>query len=158
MNVTATTALSTPATEHASLGAFATYAEAQQVVDYLADHDFDVATTQIIGTDLRMIEQITGRLTWPRAIVSGVASGAWFGLFVGLLLSILSTVTFGRALAFGLTWGVLFGAAFAAVGYAMTRGRRDFTSRSITVPSRYEVLVETIHADRARTTLASTSR
>ena len=158
MNVVAMTALPIPAIEQASLGTFTAYAEAQHVVDYLADHDFEVATTQIVGTDLRMIEQITGRLTWPRAILSGVASGAWFGLFVGLLLSILSTVTFGRALVFGLTWGVLFGAVFAAVGYAMTRGRRDFTSRSITVPSRYEVLVAATHADSARTTLAAMSR
>src|SRR3712207_8985496 len=38
----------------------------------------------IIGSDLRMVERVTGRLSWGRAIGAGAASGAWFGLFVGL--------------------------------------------------------------------------
>jgi hypothetical protein len=147
-----------PTLEQVSLGSYTTYAEAQSVVDYLADHHFEVQATQIIGSDLLMVEQVTGRLTWPRALLSGVASGAWFGVFVGLLLSILSTTTFLRAMAWGLSWGVLFGGVFAAVGYGMTGGRRDFTSRSVTVPSRFEVLVAAGHSDHARTVLAGTPR
>lgn len=154
MNVTSPTADISMA-DHVSLGSFTDYRDAQQMVDYLAQHDFEVATTRIVGTDLRMIEQVTGRLTWPRAIASGVGSGAWFGLFVGLLLSLLSTVTLGRALVFGVFWGVVFGAVFAAVGYALTRGRRDFTSLSITVPSRFEVFVADGHATRANAVLAA---
>jgi len=159
MNMTTLTGrrgVSVPAPgEQTSLGSYDTYLEAQGLVDYLADHAFEVDTTQIIGTDLRMVEQITGRLTWPRALLSGAASGAWFGLFVGVLLNLLSTTTFLRAMTFGVTWGVLFGVVFAAVGYAMTAGRRDFTSRSATIPSRFEILVIATHADRARAILAS---
>jgi hypothetical protein len=84
-----------------------------------------------------------------------MASGAWFGIFVGLLLGLLSTTSFLKAMAFGLAWGVLFGGVFAAVGYGMSRGRRDFTSRSATVPSRFEVLVAAGYGDHARTVLAS---
>lgn len=138
-----------------SLGSYPTYADAQRIVDALADQRFEVETTQIVGSDLRMVEQITGRLTWPRAILSGAAGGAWFGLFVGLLLNLLSTASFLRALTFGVFWGVLFGAAFAAIGYAMTGGRRDFTSLSATIPSRFEVLVLADHADHARSVLSA---
>jgi hypothetical protein len=141
-----------------SLGSFDSYADAQRMVDYLADHEFEVDTTHIIGTDLRMVEQITGRLTWPRALLSGLSGGAWFGIFVGLLINILGTTGFLRAMAFGITWGVLFGVVFAAVGYAMTGGRRDFTSRSATVPSHFEVLVVAAHAERAQTVLAGAPR
>ena len=137
-----------------SLGSYTGYAEAQRVVAYLADHDFEVETTQIVGSELRMVEQITGRLTWPRALLSGVAGGAWFGVFVGLLLRILRTVGLARAMEFGLFWGVLFGGVFAAVGFGLTGGRRDFTSRSATVPSRVEVLVAAAHSGRARAVLA----
>jgi hypothetical protein len=87
-----------------SPGSYLTYAKAQQVVDYLADHHFEVGTAQIIGSDLRLVEQITGRLTWPRALLSGVASGAWFSVFVGLLLGILSDIAFLWAMAWGLAW------------------------------------------------------
>lgn len=149
-NVLALMALTGP---QESLGSHVTYDDAQRVVDRLANGGFEVRTTQIVGTDLRMVEQITGRLTWPRAILSGVAGGAWFGIFVGLLLSLLSTVTFLRSMVFGLSWGVLFGGVFAAIGYAMTAGRRDFTSRSGIVPSQYQVLVLAEHADRARSVL-----
>jgi hypothetical protein len=147
-----------PVGEQVSLGSYTTYDEAQRVVDYLADHDFEVETTQIIGSDLRMVEQVTGRLTWARAVLSGAASGAWFGVFVGLLLSILHTTTLLVAMAWGLGWGVVFGGVFAAVGYAMTGGRRDFTSLSMTVPSRFEVLVAAAHSGHARTVLAGTPR
>ncbi|WNV84826.1 general stress protein [Umezawaea sp. Da 62-37] len=141
-----------------SLGSFATYGEAQSVVEYLAGHQFEVRTTQIIGSDLRVVEQVTGRLTWPRAILAGMASGAWFGVFVGLVFSFLSTSTVLVAIGFGIGWGLLFGGVFGAAGYGLTRGRRDFTSLSATVPSRFEVLVADSHADRARTVLATANR
>lgn len=141
-----------------SLGSYPSYAEAQSVVEHLADQRFEVETTQIVGSDLHMVEQITGRLTWPRALVGGIASGAWFGLFVGLLLTILTTVSFGRAMAFGLTWGAIFGGIFAGVGYGLTTGRRDFTSRNAIIPSRFEVLVAATHSEQARTVLAGSPR
>jgi hypothetical protein len=144
--------------DHVSLGSYPTYAQAQSVIEFLADQKFEVETTEIIGSDLRMVEQVTGRLNWPRALIGGIASGAWFGLFVGLLLNILTTASFGRAMLFGLTWGVIFGGIFAAVSYGLTAGRRDFTSRSAIVPSRFEVLVAATHSDRARTALAASPR
>ncbi|SIM56022.1 hypothetical protein SAMN04489832_0625 [Micromonospora cremea] len=147
-----------PPVEQVPLGSYPTYAEAQQVVDCLAEHHLEVGTTQIIGSDLRLVEQITGRLTWPRALLSGAASGAWFGVFVGLLLGVLGTIGFVRAMTLGLAWGVLFGMAFAAAGYALTGGRRDFTSRSATVPSRFEVLVAVGYGERARTVLEGAAR
>ena len=144
-----------PPAGQVSLGSYDTYAEAQGVVDYLADHHFEVQHAQIIGSDLRMVEQITGRLTWTRALLSGVASGAWLGVFVGVLLSILASTTFLAAMAWGLSWGVLFGGGFGAVRYALSGGRRDFTSRSAIVPSRFEVLVAAAYSDHAHTVLAS---
>ena len=52
------------------------------------------------------------------------------------LASILSTALLGG----------LFGLVYALIGYAATRGRRDFSSVSVTVATRYEVLVEHKHA------------
>ncbi|HEV2634491.1 MAG TPA: general stress protein [Actinocrinis sp.] len=150
--------LARPVSQQASLGSYDTYAEAQGIVDYLADQDFEVEKTQIIGTDLRMVEQITGRLTWPRALLAGAAGGAWFGLFVGLLMGFLSTVSFGRAMAWGLSWGLIFGLTYAAITYGLSAGRRDFTSRSATIPSHFEVFVAAEHSDHARTVLAGAPR
>ena len=51
-------------------------------------------------------------------------------------------------------FGAVFGAVWAAIGYAATRGRRDFTSVSRIVPSRFEVLAEHKVAQQARELLA----
>ena len=138
------------------VGSYDSYQQAQAAVDYQADEKFAVENVTIIGTDLRMIETVTGRLTTGRAIAAGAAAGAWWGLFVGLLLGIFSTdggAWVGTVLA-GLAIGLVFGALFGWMGYTATRGRRDFTSTSKIVASRYDVMCNPAHAEEARALLA----
>ncbi len=139
-----------------SLGVYEKYEQAQQAVDYLADNRFPVENCMIVGTDLKQVERVTGRLTTGRVAMGGALTGLWLGLLIGLLLSLFGES--GRdALALVLS-SVLFGAAFgviwALVGYAATRGRRDFTSISQVVATHYEVLVEHKHLQRGRELLA----
>jgi hypothetical protein len=138
------------------VGSYDGYEQAQAAVDYLSDEKFAVENVTIIGTDLRMIEKVTGRPTQGRAIAAGAAGGAWWGLFVGLLLGIFSSDSsawIGSVLA-GLAIGLVFGALFGWMGYAATRGRRDFTSTSKIVASRYDVMCNPAHAEEARALLA----
>ncbi|HEU0086974.1 MAG TPA: general stress protein [Pseudonocardiaceae bacterium] len=138
------------------IGSYATYAEAQRAVDYLADNEFPVGEVTIVGVDLMLVERVLRRLTWGRVLAQGAASGAWFGLFVGVLLSLFATQagTGAVPILVGVVTGVLFGAVFAAVGYASTRGRRDFASASQLVAGRYDVLCLPRHAEQARDMLA----
>ena len=138
------------------VGSYDSYEQAQAAVDYLSDEKFPVENVTIIGTDLRMIERVTGRLTWGRAIGAGAAGGAWWGLFVGLLLGIFapSGSSWVGAVLTGLLVGLLFGALFGAMGYAATRGRRDFTSTSKIVAGRYDVMCAPPQAEQAREILA----
>jgi hypothetical protein len=88
-------------------------------------------------------------------LATGAASGAWFGLFVGLLLSFFDTRTGPiYPILVGLVAGVLFGLVFAGVGYASTRGRRDFQSASQLVAGRYDVLCQSPNAEKARDLIA----
>src|SRR3978361_2385085 len=73
------------------VGSYDGYEQAQAAVDFLSDEKFPVENVTIIGTDLRRVEKVTGRLPRGRAIAVGAAGGAWWGLFVGLLLGIFST-------------------------------------------------------------------
>src|SRR5215213_6931255 len=66
------------------------YASAQRAVDFLSDNHFPVERTAIVGTDLRLVEKVLGRVTVARAALNGAAGGAWFGLFIGLLFGIFS--------------------------------------------------------------------
>ncbi len=138
------------------VGSFDSYERAQSAVDYLLDEKFPVENVTIIGNDLRMVERVTGRLTWGRAIGAGAAGGAWWGLFVGLLLGIFAVepgAWIGSILT-GLLIGLLFGALFGALGYAATKGRRDFTSASAIVAGRYDVMCNPARAEEARAHLA----
>jgi hypothetical protein len=139
-----------------SLGVYDKYDDAQRAVDFLSDHEFPVQNCMIVGTELKQVERVTGRLTRGRVALGGVLSGVWLGLFVGLIFAlfdpkagswfatVISTVVFGAI--FGLIW--------ALIGYAATQGRRDFTSVSQVVATKYEVLVEHRFAQQARELLA----
>ncbi len=133
-----------------SLAVYDDYAQAQRTVDFLSDEEFPVEQLMIVGTDLKRVEKITGRLTTGRVALSGAASGAWFGLFVGLIFVLLTEESALAALLPPLLIGALFGLIFALMGYAATRGQRDFSSVTQVVATRYEVLVEHKSAARAR--------
>jgi len=137
-----------------SLAVYDDYAAAQRTVDFLSDNKFPVENCMIVGTDLRQTERITGRLTTGRVAVSALVGGAWFGLFIGVLFSLWGS---GNAFAEILTTvvlGALVYLIFALVRYAATGGRRDFSSVTQVVATKYEVLVEHKVAAQARELLA----
>jgi hypothetical protein len=134
-----------------SLGTFDKYEEAQKAVDTLSDNGFPVENCLIVGTELKQVERVTARLTWGRVALGGALSGLWLGLFVGLIFSLFNppTSAFALLLACAL-WGVLFGLIWSLVGYAFTRGTRDFSSVSQVVATKYEVFTEHKFAQQAR--------
>ena len=137
-----------------SLGVFEKYDEAQRAVDYLSDHEFPVQDCMIVGTDLKQVERVTGRLTTGRVALGGALSGLWLGLFVGLIFALFGSDGVLGVLLSTALFGALFGLIWALIGYAATRGRRDFTSVTQVVATRYEVLVEHKHAQTGRELLA----
>ncbi len=137
-----------------SLAVYDDYAAAQRTVDFLADEKFPVEQCMIVGTDLKRIERITGRLTTGRVALGGIFSGLWFGLFVGLVFSIFTEESTLAVILSTMVLGAGFGVIMALVGYAMSRGQRDFSSVSAVVATRYEVLVEHKGAAQARELLA----
>ncbi|MFE7507684.1 general stress protein [Promicromonospora sp. NPDC057488] len=135
------------------VAAYSTYLEAQKAVDYLSDNKFPVENVTIVGTDLRMVERVTGRLTYGRVALAGALSGAWFGFFVGLLLTLFSASSGFQVMLAGIALGAGFGLLFSILSYAFTGGRRDFTSSSQIVAATYAILCAHEHASDARALL-----
>jgi hypothetical protein len=134
-----------------SVGIYQTYADAQKAVDYLADQRFEVQNLAIVGTDLKSVERVLGRRSWGTVIVQGLQSGVSTGLLVGLVMLIFTKP--GNVLLLllvALAIGIVLGIVFNAAAYAMTGGRRDFTSVTQTVATKYEVLCEHKVAAQAR--------
>lgn len=143
-----------------SLGVFERYTAAQAAVDYLADEGFPVQNVEIVGTELRSIERVTGRLTRGKVAAAGALSGLWIGLFVGIAFSLFSNQS---QLGFLLTTpllGAVFGLVWSQLGYstATRHGTRDFSSVNQVVATKYEVRVEHAHAAQAGELLAAMPR
>ncbi|PSL39905.1 hypothetical protein CLV49_3560 [Labedella gwakjiensis] len=136
-----------------TVASFDDYAGAQAAVDKLAAADFPVRRASIVGSDLKSVERITGRMSYGRAAAAGALSGAWLGLFFGLLLVIVSPesgfVFVGAAALIGAAFGMLFN----VVTYTARRRRRDFSSIAQIVASSYSVIVEVELANKARNIL-----
>jgi hypothetical protein len=143
--------------DHAVVGSYGTYRDAERAVDHLSDQGFPVGGTLIVGADLRLVERVLARQTYLRAAAHGALGGAWFGLLIGIFFGIftVNTASFLVVVLMGLVWGVVAGALFGLVSHWFTGGARDFISTTDLAADRYEVLVEPQHADRARELLAT---
>lgn len=143
-----------------SLDVYDDYSRAQHVVDYLADHEFPVQNVAIVGTELKSVERVTGRLTHGKVAAAGAISGLWIGLFVGIAFALFSNQSQLGFLITTPVLGAVFGLIWSQIGFrAATRGgTRDFASVSQVVAARYEVLVEHRFIEQARQLVAAIPR
>jgi hypothetical protein len=138
-----------------TVGTYSEYRDAERAVDFLSDRGFPVERAAIVGTGLKTVEQIAGRLTTGRAAIAGASQGAMVGLLFGLLFGLFfEGPAFFGVILYGLVAGIIFGSAFAAIGQAMQGGRRDFASVRGMQAERYEVQVDHEVSAQAKQLLA----
>jgi hypothetical protein len=65
-----------PSGARRTIATYASYQEAEQAVDLLSDERFPVNRVAIVGTGLRSVEQVVGRVTTGRAALTGAGQGA----------------------------------------------------------------------------------
>ena len=146
---------STPAPK-TTVETYDNYRDAERAVDFLSDKGFPVERAAIVGTGLKTVEQIAGRMTTGRAALMGAGQGAMIGLFFALFIGLFFTVAeaFLGVLLYGLVAGVLFGSVFGALAQAAQGGRRDFASIRSMQAERYELQVDHTVSARAKQVLA----
>ena len=134
---------------------FDDYETAQRAVDRLSDDGFPVEKLDIVGSGVRLVERVTGRLTRGRAAGAGALSGLWMGLLVGILLGLFTSGhSFLAVAATGAALGVLWGAVFGYVAHASTKGQRDFSSVRQLVATRYDLIAREGTVGRAKSMLS----
>ena len=142
-------AASIPAVPTTTIAEFDRYEDAQALVDRLSDNRFAVQHVRIVGVGLSSVEQVLGRMSYPRAALSGALGGAWFGVFVGLLFMLISGAPWSWVL-WSLLLGAAFGMIFGVLNHALTGGKRDFVSIKGLQAERYAVQVASEHAAEAQ--------
>jgi len=139
-------------TARRTIASASSYREAEQLVDRLSDQGFDVGHVTIVGTGLRYVEDVSGRLTTGRAAAIYAGQGAMLGLLFGLLFGLFFTdaADFFGVVLYGLVAGTVWGAVIGALVHYLQRGRRDFSSTAKTQADHYEVQVDDEFADEAQ--------
>ncbi|WP_146080227.1 general stress protein [Pseudoclavibacter sp. RFBG4] len=126
------------------------YEAARAVVDGLAKQDFPVSTVSILGSHLRTVERVTGRMSFGKAALGAVGTGVMLGLFVGLLVLIITPGVGFETLIAILPVAIGFSVIWSVIGYALNPQRRQFTSVMQVVATHFDVVVPREHAAKAR--------
>lgn len=134
------------------LGSFPTYLEARKVVDELAGQEFDVRTVSIVGTDLRTVERIRNRLTYPSVALRSAIQGAFFGMMLGILMTLIDPAGSGIQILYTVGLGVAVWVIFGVIGHAMRKGRGVNSVQQL-VPSNFDVVCEFETAAQAKQAL-----
>ena len=138
------------------VASYQTYAQARAGVDFLSDYGFDVSSITIVGTDLHMVERVTGRLTIARASMSGASSGGLWGALAGMFMSAGQNAGgTGTWVVGGIVIGALIGMALSALAFILRGRNRDLLSSQQVVAERYAILAAS-DIDRAFTLLQRT--
>jgi hypothetical protein len=122
---------------------FSNYVEAVAYVEQILRGNFPANAIAIVGTNLSTVERIRGRINYGRVALNGAMTGAWLGLLFYLL--------FGTAAAdqatqqFSLVSSLLIGSGIGmlaqVIRFSLTKNKRNFSSGSLVVAQKYEVMV-----------------
>jgi hypothetical protein len=143
----------TPRPARRVVASYADYRDAEKAVDYLAGNRFPVEHVAIVGRELELVQQVTGRLTALDAAARGALTGAVTGLLIGWLFAIFTwfdpRIASGWLIIDGLWFGTLVGIVMGLFMYLVTKSRRRFDAVSRMQPEYFDIAVDELYADDA---------
>lgn len=132
------------------IASFPTYEKAQKAVSSLIAGEVPARDIAIVGSGLRSIERITGRLGYATAARSGALNGLMLGLLFAFIF-VLGTPTVQISAFIGvLLVGMALGMLLSLGTYSIVRRRRDFASVMQVTADHYDVCVAAPSLAKAR--------
>lgn len=148
----------------AVIATFKQYQEAQVFVDNLVKNNFPAGSVAIVGSDLRTVERVRGKINYARLSIGGAVTGAWLGLAFGLIFGGTSDAsgamllpgvqTIGSPIVIGAGLGMLFN----VTRYGLSRNKRSYVSASSVVAAKYQIQVPAALAEQAKEAAAKASK
>jgi hypothetical protein len=133
-----------------TVASFPTYEKAQKAVSSLIAGEVPARDIAIVGSGLRSIERITGRLGYATAARSGALNGLMLGLLFAFIF-VLGTPTVQISAFIGvLLVGMALGMLLSLGTYSIVRRRRDFASVMQVTADHYDVCVAGTSLAKAR--------
>lgn len=140
-----------------TVGSYETYERAQGAVDQLARADFPLGDVSIVGSNLKSVERVTGKMNAGRAALRGLLSGVMLGVFVGLLVLILTPQAGFATLIPVMLVAVGFSVLWSLIGFMINPSKKEFTSVMQILAAHFDVVVTPELAGRARNALGTSA-
>lgn len=139
------------------LAQFTNYREAVSFVEKMIEDGFPARFISIVGTDLRSVETVKGKLGYGRVSMSGALTGSWLGMFFGLIFGAAGSeqvliANVGAGIVIGAGAGMLLN----IVRFGLTKNRRGFISAQAVVAKSYQVTVPKEQVQLAKKTIGAT--
>ncbi|WP_052226435.1 general stress protein [Microbacterium mangrovi] len=137
------------------VASFPAYEGAQKAVSTLISAGVPAREIAIVGSGLRSIERVTGRLGYATAARQGAMNGLLLGLIFSAIF-VLGTPSVPISAFVGVMFiGIALGMLLSIIGYALMRRRRDFASVTQVLADHYDVTVLPTSIHRARQILGA---
>jgi len=125
---------------------FPSYPEAVAYVERILRGNFPATAIAIVGSNLSTVERVKARINYGKVARSGAMTGAWLGLLIFLVVGSAPDSTTAAAtplftLPSAILVGAGFGMLFQVIRFSMTKNKRSFSSGSLVVAKKYEVVV-----------------
>lgn len=121
---------------------FSNYADAVAYVERIIRGNFPASAISIVGSNLSTVERVRGKINYGRVALNGAITGSWIGLLFFLLFG---TSSDQATTQFNLGSAILIGAGFGmlmqVVRFSLLKTKRSFSSGSLVVAAKYEVIV-----------------
>ena len=142
--------------EGETLGTFSAYPEAQELVNSLVTQGVSAHALSIVGSDVTLVERITGKIGYGRAALSSAMSGSWLGVLAGLVFVIVSPTDVITPIVAGLFIGAGIGMVAGMVVFTFSKGpKRLYRSMQQVIAQSYRVVVESGHHSQALSAMES---
>ena len=124
---------------------FTNYMDAVSYVERILKGNFPATAIAIVGTNLSTVERVRARINYAKVAVSGAMTGSWLGLLLFLIFSPGTQENGETAATFSLGSAILVGAGvgmlWQVVRFSLNKSKRGFSSGSLVVAGKYEVVV-----------------
>ncbi|WP_201613715.1 general stress protein [Gulosibacter hominis] len=138
------------------VASYSSYERAQESVDRLARNEgFSVKSISIVGSDLKSVERVTGRMNTGKAALNGALSGLFLGMFFGATMMLFMPDVLLVTLLGVLLLATVFGAVWGMIVYAISPNKREFASMMQLTATKYDVIVPHGLAAEARQILGT---
>lgn len=127
-----------------------TRAAAQEQLEKLVQGDVPPTAVTLVGKDLRVVERVRGRMSYPQVALSAGLRGLLFGSLIGLFMYLIAPQGGWQQIVFSALLGVGLWMILGVIAFAMRKDKNGFASTQQVVPAAYDVVVAFEHAGRAR--------